>query len=86
MGDELAYSKMCRSHEKALRRHTIKCSMANAFLIRPGGLGCRLKRKRPEAQEAERAKEGGEGKRERERSGCDLHAAKDFTFTPRVTF
>lgn len=43
---------------EALRLHTIKCSIANAFFIRAGGLGCRLKREGPGAREAERAKEG----------------------------
>ena len=43
VGDELAYSKMCWHHESALRPYSIKCSMANAFFIRPGGLPCSLK-------------------------------------------
>lgn len=43
MGDELAYSKMYWRHERAQRLYSIKCSMANAFFIGPGGLACKLK-------------------------------------------
>lgn len=41
-GDEPAYSEMCWRHESALRLYSIKCSLADAFFIRPEGPACRL--------------------------------------------
>ncbi len=72
---------MCWSRKRALRLHTIKCCMANAFLIRPGGLGCRLKRKGPGAQETEREREWGrENREEKERELLWLWSPSSLRF------
>lgn len=75
----------CAGAMRALRLHTTKCSMANAFLIRLGGLACRLKRKGPGAQETE--SERRREKRERKNcSGRDRHPVGDFAFALRLFF